>query len=71
MNWSLQAGLLPNLKLGTIVFAIGRKRGQAKKEEQNVQLGPQVGAGDNVFCTAHIYASFNDTFVHITDLSGK
>ncbi len=47
------------------------KRGQAKKEEQNVQLGPQVGAGDNVFCTAHIYASFNDTFVHITDLSGK
>jgi len=47
------------------------KRGQAKKEEQVVQLGPQVGAGDNVFCTAHIYASFNDTFVHITDLSGK
>ncbi|CAF0739024.1 unnamed protein product [Brachionus calyciflorus] len=47
------------------------KKGQAKKEEQVVQLGPQVGAGDNVFCTAHIYASFNDTFVHITDLSGK
>jgi len=41
------------------------------KEEQNVQLGPTVGAGDNVFCTAHIYASFNDTFVHVTDLSGK
>lgn len=47
------------------------KRGQAKKEEQVVQLGPQVGAGDKVFCTAHIYASFNDTFVHVTDLSGK
>ena len=47
------------------------KRGQTKKEEQNVQLGPQVGAGDKVFCVAHIYASFNDTFVHITDLSGK
>lgn len=47
------------------------KKGQAKKEEQVVQLGPQVGAGDIVFCTAHIYASFNDTFVHITDLSGK
>lgn len=47
------------------------KRGTVKKEEQNVQLGPQVGAGDNVFCCAHIYASFNDTFVHITDLSGK
>jgi len=24
-----------------------------------------------VFGVAHIYASFNDTFVHITDLSGK
>jgi small subunit ribosomal protein S14e len=47
------------------------KRGTKQKEEQNVQLGPQVGAGDNVFCCAHIYASFNDTFVHITDLSGK
>jgi small subunit ribosomal protein S14e len=47
------------------------KRGAAKKEEQVVQLGPQVGAGDKVFCVAHIYASFNDTFVHITDLSGK
>jgi len=47
------------------------KKGTTKKEEQVVQLGPQVGAGDNVFCTAHIYASFNDTFVHITDLSGK
>lgn len=47
------------------------KRGTAKKEEQVVQLGPQVGAGDKVFCVAHIYASFNDTFVHVTDLSGK
>lgn len=27
--------------------------------------------GDLVFGTAHIYASFNDTFVHVTDLSGK
>jgi ribosomal protein S11 len=24
-----------------------------------------------VFGVAHIYASFNDTFVHVTDLSGK
>lgn len=34
-------------------------------------LGPQVADGENVFGVAHIYASFNDTFVHITDLSGK
>jgi small subunit ribosomal protein S14e len=24
-----------------------------------------------VFAVAHIYASFNDTFVHVTDLSGR
>jgi small subunit ribosomal protein S14e len=47
------------------------RKGQAKKEEQNIQLGPQVNAGDIVFGCAHIYASFNDTFVHVTDLSGK
>jgi hypothetical protein len=27
--------------------------------------------GENVFGVAHIYASFNDTFVHITDVSGR
>ena len=32
---------------------------------------PQVPEGENVFGVAHIFASFNDTFVHITDVSGK
>merc|ERR1712058_89927 len=27
--------------------------------------------GELVFGVAHIYASFNDTFVHVTDLSGR
>jgi len=36
-----------------------------------VQLGPQVREGELVFGVAHIFASFNDTFVHITDLSGR
>lgn len=27
--------------------------------------------GEHVFGVAHIYASFNDTFVHVTDLSGR
>ena len=46
---------------------------KVKKEvvEQVVQLGPQVEEGVNVFGVAHIYASFNDTFVHVTDLSGR
>merc|ERR1712037_68401 len=36
-----------------------------------VTFGPKVADGENVFGVAHIYASFNDTFIHITDLSGK
>merc|ERR1711931_570929 len=46
---------------------------KVKKEvvEQVVQLGPQVEEGVNVFGVAHIYASFNDTFVHVTDVSGR
>jgi len=34
-------------------------------------LGPQAKEGENVFGVAHIFASFNDTFVHVTDLSGR
>ena len=45
------------------------RKGATKKEEV-VQLGPQVAEGENVFGIAHIYASFNDTFVHVTDPTG-
>ncbi|TKA75470.1 40S ribosomal protein S14 [Friedmanniomyces simplex] len=38
---------------------------------ENVQLGPQVREGELVFGVARIFASFNDTFVHVTDLSGR
>ena len=31
----------------------------------------QVKEGELAFGVAHIYASFNDTFVHVTDLSGR
>lgn len=41
------------------------------KTEENVTLGPSTREGELVFGVAHIFASFNDTFVHITDLSGK
>ena len=40
-------------------------------QEENVSLGPAVREGELVFGVAHIFASFNDTFVHVTDLSGK
>ena len=47
------------------------RKGKVEKVEEVVQLGPKVTEGENVFGVAHIYASFNDTFIHITDLSGK
>jgi len=34
-------------------------------------LGPQVQDGELVFAVAHILATWNDTFIHITDLSGR
>lgn len=47
------------------------RKGKQKEEAPVVALGPQAADGENVFGVAHIYASFNDTFVHVTDLSGR
>ncbi|CAD5224582.1 unnamed protein product [Bursaphelenchus okinawaensis] len=47
------------------------RKGKTKEEQPSLALGPQAREGENVFGVAHIYASFNDTFVHITDLSGR
>ena len=49
--------------------AMGPKKERAEVEP--VSLGPQVREGEIVFGVAHIYASFNDTFVHVTDVSGR
>ena len=49
---------------------MGPRKTPAPKQEQ-VSLGPQLAEGELNFGVAHIYASFNDTFVHVTDLSGK
>lgn len=40
-------------------------------QENAAPTGPQAPPGNEVFAVAHIYASFNDTFVHVTDLSGR
>nr|3J0L_K Chain K, Ribosomal protein S14 [Oryctolagus cuniculus]3J0O_K Chain K, Ribosomal protein S14 [Oryctolagus cuniculus] len=32
---------------------------------------PNVGANENVFGVCHIMATWNDTFIHVTDLSGR
>merc|ERR1712037_952937 len=48
-----------------------RKGKREAKEEVQVSLGPQVRDGELVFGVAHIFASFNDTFVHVTDVTGR
>merc|ERR1712072_1640229 len=34
-------------------------------------LASQLKEGENCFGVVHIFASFNDTFVHVTDLTGR
>merc|ERR1712168_596386 len=55
----------------SLVQNMAPRKAKADKVEEVVKLGPQVAEGEDVFSVAHIYASFNDTFVHVTDLSGK
>merc|ERR1712178_516163 len=51
------------------------KKKEKKEDEENVikksALASQLGENELVFGVAHIYASYNDTFVHITDLTGR
>merc|ERR1711898_78804 len=42
-----------------------------KPVEDSTSLANTIREGEVVFGVAHIYASFNDTFVHVTDLSGR
>uniref|UniRef100_A0A5S6R0R4 40S ribosomal protein S14 n=1 Tax=Trichuris muris TaxID=70415 RepID=A0A5S6R0R4_TRIMR len=45
---------------------------KGKKDDQPVvSLAPVLPPGQIRFGVAHIFASFNDTFVHVTDLSGR
>jgi small subunit ribosomal protein S14e len=44
---------------------------RAKMAAEGGITGPSAREGEYVFGVAHIYASFNDTFVHVTDLSGR
>ena len=46
------------------------------QEEQEVKAGQSLGPqelsnGEELFGVCHICATFNDTFIHVTDLSGR
>ncbi|KAK8592754.1 hypothetical protein V6N13_063320 [Hibiscus sabdariffa] len=47
------------------------RRKVREPKEETTTLGPAVREGEHVFGVAHIFASFNDTFIHVTDLSGR
>ena len=42
-----------------------------KKDEDKLVVCPKETDKTLNFAVAHIYASFNDTFVHVTDVSGR
>ena len=44
---------------------------QVAKGKEVKTLGPQVQDNELVFGVAHILATWNDTFIHVTDLSGR
>ncbi|GJQ84607.1 RpS14a [Trypoxylus dichotomus] len=60
-----------NFLLSQNKLIMAPRKGKVQKEEPQVSLGPQIREGEIVFGVAHIFASFNDTFVHVTDLSGR
>ncbi|KAG2030213.1 ribosomal protein S11-domain-containing protein [Suillus americanus] len=70
-KWCVYTSVHHPLVLYAINLSIAPKKTKVAKEDNTVSLGPQVAEGELVFGVAHIYASFNDTFVHVTDLSGK
>lgn len=44
---------------------------EEKKKEQVISFRPWVAKWENVFGVCHIFATFNDTFIHMTALSGQ
>merc|ERR1711943_132785 len=49
-------------------------KAEVKKEDEGPKLSAlaqQLKENEVVFGVAHIYASYNDTFVHVTDLTGR
>jgi len=49
----------------------GEEGGAGEDKKEVVQLGPTLQEGELCFAVAHILATWNDTFIHVTDLSGR
>merc|ERR1712118_53222 len=59
--------------MGTVPHLTMAPKAKAPKDETEHKsaLAAQLKDTDVVFGVAYIYASYNDTFVHITDLTGR
>ena len=47
------------------------KKAPVEKKKEEVRLGPAVDPKEFVFGVCHILATWNDTFIHVTDLTGR
>jgi small subunit ribosomal protein S14e len=51
---------------------MAKKDKTQKVQKEEAKLGPPVVSSDEkVFGVAHILATWNDTFIHVTDLTGR
>ncbi|KAF9621255.1 hypothetical protein IFM89_018340 [Coptis chinensis] len=50
---------------------MSRRKTREAKEENVTSLGPTVRDGEYVFGVAQIFASLNDTFINVIDMSGR
>ena len=50
--------------------AKGKKQEKVQEEPEQAILGANP-TGELIFAVCHLYASFNDTFIHVTDLSAR
>merc|ERR1711977_661078 len=74
-TWSGQALASP-VQVRTTKMATKKQKKQDADDAEAAKpklsaLAAQLGENELVFGVAHIYASYNDTFVHITDLTGR
>lgn len=44
---------------------------EEKRNKEEVKVGPPVAGSDLFFAVVHVFASWNNTFIHVTDVTGR
>ncbi|KAK6942348.1 hypothetical protein RJ641_027725 [Dillenia turbinata] len=63
LSLSLSPAMLSKYQHHAIKTMFASKRKTRESKEENVTPGPTIREGELVFGVAHIFASFNDTFI--------